>query len=90
MIITDVDGKGHEFDEKYCRYKYIDWKCLFPDVEWLLFAIIFFFPAALLWVLKGLVQYKHEIRITARTGEEVLIWVDGEEYKQIKRYFTEE
>lgn len=87
MIIKTLEGKVIETKDVK-SYLTSDYENNFPHWGWLVAAILFFWPAAIIWLCMGLMRHKVLVEFNYGHHSEEH-WISLDEYKKFRKVFIE-
>lgn len=86
MIIKTLEGNTIE-TKKVQSYLVSDYDNNFPHWGWLVAAVLFFWPAAFIWLYMGLVRQKVQVEFNYGHHSEEH-WISLDDYKKFSKTFT--
>lgn len=86
MVIKTLEGKIIEVKDVK-SYLTSDYEINFPHWGWLVAAVLFFWPAAFIWLYMGLTRHKVQVEFNYGHHSEEH-WISLDEYKKFSRTFT--
>lgn len=87
MLIKTLEGNTIE-TKKVQSYLVSDYANNFPHWGWLVAAVLFFWPAAFIWLYMGLTRQKVQVEFDYGSHSEDH-WISLDEYKKFSKVFIE-